>query len=328
MSDLLNSRSSRAWLLEATERHSKGIFGKISPAVIWSDSLGNDGNLIVPVDPEFLAAKINTNPHIILHDHDPGKPKGQVLEAESFISDDGRKFVAAILGFYAGGQTLTFDILDSDVFAPILKAPLLPPLPATTFIEFAVDPRDIDEAWITQITSDAPVHIERTDLSHNAADSLSDLIRIGIPYLVVVWNPFVKAIATEAGKDVYKAIHGWLSKLFKKIAERGRIVLDIHTFQDECQVSFIMRSDDPAKLYAAHNSLSTASVQAALLVAKLKERGMDGRQLIYEYSDKSEIWFPSYAILKDNRIITDNIELIGIEQLPSGLSLGLTRGKN
>jgi hypothetical protein len=37
-------------------------------------------------------------------------------------------------------------------------------------------------------------------------------------------------------------------------------------------------------------------------------------------------WFPSYAILNDSRIITDNGTLIAIEQLPTGLSLGLSRG--
>ncbi|KXS31653.1 MAG: Uncharacterized protein AWT59_2212 [Candidatus Gallionella acididurans] len=78
----------------------------------------------------------------------------------------------------------------------------------------------------------------------------------------------------------------------------------------------------------AHDALPNAAAQAAQLVTKLKVRGMAGRQLIYEFDKEALMWFPSYAVLNDNRIITDNSELIAIEQLPTGLSLGLSRGKS
>ena len=325
MSELLDGVNVSAWVEAAINRHSNGIFGKIKPAVIWTDKLDANGEPIVPIDPALLVDKINNEPHIILHDHDPGRPKGKIIEAEIFISKDGKKFVAAILGFYAGGKTLTFESLGGDVFNPMPLPTSLPILPEETFIEIAVDPRDVDAAWVSKVTRDAPIRVESTELSHNAAETLSELIRIGIPYVVVVWNPFVKGLATEAGKETYKAIHKWLRKLFDRLGERNNPVLDIHTFQDGCQVSFLMRGNDPQKLYAAHNSLAAAGVQAARLVAKLKERGMEGRQLVYEFNDESKIWFPSYAVLNDDRIITDNIELIAIEQLPAELSLGLTR---
>lgn len=327
MSELLDDVNVIAWVEAAINRRSNGFFGEIKPAVIWTDKLDANGEPIIPIDPAILVDQINNKPHIILHDHDPGKPKGKIVEAEIFTGKNGKKFVVAILGFYAGGKALTFESLGEEVFAPMPLPTSLPILPKETFIEIAVDPRDVDVAWVAKIARDAPIRVESTELSHNAAETLSELIRIGIPYVVVVWNPFVKGLATEAGKETYKAIHEWLRKLFNRLGERNKPVLDIHTFQDGCQVSFLMRGSDPKKLYTAHNSLATAGVQAARLVAKLKERGMAGRQLVYEFNDESQIWFPSYAVLKDDRIITDNIELIAIEQLPAGLSLGLTRGK-
>ncbi|UTY57700.1 hypothetical protein [Massilia sp. erpn] len=328
MSELLDDVNASAWVKEAINRHSNGIFGQIKPAVIWTDKLAENGEPIVPIDPAILVAKINSDQQPLLHNHDPGKPKGQILEAESFTSTDGKRFVVAILGFYAGGKILTFSSLGEDVFTPIPLPTSLPKLPEETFIEIAVDPRDVDAAWVAKVASDAPIRVEATELSHNAAVTLDELIRIGLPYVVVVWNPFVKAIATEAGKDTYKAMHEWLGKLLKRLQERNNPVLDIHTHQDGCQVSFLMRGNDPQKLNNAHNSLATAGVQAARLVAKLKDRGMAGRQLVYEFSDESQIWFPSFAVLNDDRIITDTIELIAIEQLPTGLSLGLSRGKS
>ena len=76
--------------------------------------------------------------------------------------------------------------------------------------------------------------------------------------------------------------------------------------------------------YVAHDALPGAAAQAAQLVAKLKARKMAAQTLIYEFDKEALKWYPSYAILNDNRIIIDNHELIAIEQLPTSLSLGLT----
>ena len=97
---------------------------------------------------------------------------------------------------------------------------------------------------------------------------------------------------------------------------------------DGCQVSFLFRGKDVKQHYAAHDALSGAAAQAAQLVAKLKAWGMPVRQLIYEFDKEVLLWFPSYAVLNDNRIITDNGALIAIEQLPKDLSLGPSRGES
>lgn len=327
MADLLDTPAARDWVEDAILRHSNGIFGTLVPAVIWSDSRGDDGELLVPVDPIELVDRINRTPFILLHHHDPGRPKGQVLESANFENEGGKKFIAAVLGYYAGGEVLEFRGLDLDTKALAPPPKWLPVLPNDIWIQFATDPREVDAAWLDQVTSDAPLRIERTELSHNAADSSQELIRIGLFYAALVWNPFITSIASEAGKGAYAAIHGWVRKLLEKLADRRNPVLDIHTHQDGCQVSFLFRGKDVKQHYAAHDALPNAAAQAVQLVEKLNARGMEGRQLIYEFDKEALMWFPSYAVLNDNRIITDNSELIAIEQLPTGLSLGLSREK-
>lgn len=327
MTSLLDTIDARIWATEAIRRHSSGIFGKIVPAVIWSDARGDDGELLVPTDPKRLVAQINSSPFILLHDHDPGRPKGQVLESAEFEGERGERFVAAILGFYAGGDVLTFRGLDFDTNALAPSPDCLPALPNDSWIQFATDPREVDTMWLDQVTSDSPLRIERTELSHNAAESSQELIRIGLVYLAVVWNPFITSIASEAGKETYALIHGWIRRLLTRLADRRNPLLDIHTYQDGCQVSFLVRGKDVRLNYAAQAALPNAAAQAAQLVSHLKARGMAGRQLIYEFDKEGLVWFPSYAVLNDNRIITNNSELIAIEQLPTGLSLGLGRGK-
>ncbi|MHB8252671.1 MAG: hypothetical protein ACYDEV_03010 [Acidiferrobacter sp.] len=327
MSVLLDTPAARDWVDDAIPRHSKGIFGKLVPAVIWSDTRGDDGEPLVSVDPIELVAGINRTPYILLHNHDPGRPIGQVLESANFESEGGQKFIAAILGYYVGGEVLDFRGLGLDTKALAPPPERLPVLPDGIWIQFATDPREVDAAWLDEVTSDAPLRIERTELSHNAVDSAQELIRIGLVFQVVVWSPFIASIASEAGKGTYAAIHGWVRKLLARLADRRNPVLDIHTHQDGCQVSFLFRGKEVRQHYAAHDALPNAAAQAAQLVAKLKARGMAGRQLIYEFDKEALMWFPSYAVLNDNRIITDNRELIAIEQLPTCLSLGISRGK-
>jgi hypothetical protein len=329
MSALLNETpAARDWVKIATRRHSGSTFGSLVPAVIWSDARGDDGEILVPCDPIELAAGINGSPYTLLHNHDPGKPIGQVLEAANFDTEGGEKFVAAILGYYAGGEVLSFRGLSLDAKALVASPTTLPELPDGNWIQLATDPREVDEAWLEEVTSDAPIRIERTELSHNAADSVQELIGVGVVYLAVVWNPFVTAIASEAGKATYAAIHAWFRKLLEKLAKRRKPILGLHSFQNGCQVSFLFRGRDVKQHYAAHAALPNAAAQAAQLVAKLKSLGMPLRQLIYEFDKENDVWSPSFAILNDNRIITDNIALIALEQLPKGLSLGLSARKS
>lgn len=327
MPNLFETPAAKDWIADALSRHSNGFFGELKPAVIWSNKHGDDGELLVSVDPIELVTKINTNPFILLHGHDLGKPKGQVIESAYFVLEDGIKFVVAILGYYAGGDVLSFSGLDLDTKTLATPPKSLPVLPENTWTSFATDPREINKTWLDLVTFNAPLKIKHIKLSHNAADSVQEFMSLALPYLVIIWNPYITSIASEAGKETYKATREWIRKLIGKMTLLRNPVLNIQTRMEECDVSFIFRSKEVAQNYAAHDELSTASAQALRLVKQLKARGMEAQQLIYEFDNKALRWFPSYAILNDGRILTDNIKLIAIEQLPSQLSLGLTQGE-
>jgi hypothetical protein len=327
MTDLLNTPGAGDWVAEAVRRHSKGIFGKLVPAVIWSDKRGDDGDLLVSVDPARLVAGINNDPHIVLRGHDPGKPSGQVLECANFETEEGSKFIVAVLGYYAGGDVLEFQALGLDTAAVVSSPTSLPVLPANIWIQFSTDPREVDEAWLDQVTTHAPLRVERTELSHNDAHVTHELIRIGVLFLTLIWNPYTTAIASEAGKGTYAAINGWFRKMLEKLADLRNPIVDIQAHHGDCQISFVFRGKDVTQHYAAHDALPNAAAQAGKLVGRFIALEMPARQLIYEFDKDALRWFPSYAILKDSRIITDHGALIAIEQLPTGLSLGLSVGE-
>ncbi|WP_369781800.1 hypothetical protein [Pseudomonas sp. WC2401] len=316
------------WADEAEQRHQTGKFGEIVRAVIWTDARGSDGKLLVDVDPGILATKINCNPFTLLENHDPGRPKGQLLESASFESSEGRKFVAAVLGYYAEGDVLSFLGLGIDVDLSVPPPIQLPRLLDDVWIEIATDAREVDEDWLDQVTNDSPVRVERSELSHNAADSLQELIRVGLPYVLLVWNPFVTTIATETGKTTYAGIHAWFRKLLSRLADRRNPILDFHSHQDGCQVSFLFRGNDERKLHLAMDALAGAAAQAARLISRLKSQGKISRQMVYEFNKDTLLWAPSFVLLNDDRIITDNLALIAIGNLPKGLSLGLTRSNS
>jgi len=73
------------------------------------------------------------------------------------------------------------------------------------------------------------------------------------------------------------------------------------------------------------DALAGAGAQAARLISRLKAQGKVSRQMVYEFDKEATLWVPSFVLLNDDRIITDNLALIAIENLPNGLSLGLTR---
>ncbi|SFO76240.1 hypothetical protein [Pseudomonas sp. NFPP28] len=329
MSDLLNdSPQALQWLEEAERRHSSGAFGTIARSIIWSDARSEDGELLLDLNPHELVTSVNEAPFTLLHNHDPGQPKGEVLESAYFQTASGRAFVAAILGYYFGGNILSFRDLKLDFTSPARPPLNLPDLPGDVRIEIAADPRDVENTWLDEATSDAPVRIKRTALSHNGDGSSHQLILIGIAFALLVGKPFVTAFASEAGKDSYFAIRGWIRKLLSRIADRHNPILDFHSHHDGCQVSFIFRGKDVKKLYQAHDALSDAASQAALLVSRLKAMGLPSRQLVYEFDKEDLQWAPSFAVLEDDRILTDNLALISIEHLPDQLSLGLTKKKS
>lgn len=323
MSNLLTP-AAQDWVENTIQRHSKGIFGKLESAIIWTDVRGSDGELVVPIDPIKHVFEINKNPWVLLNGHDPGKPIGQMLESANFESEDGRKFIVAVLGYYAGGEVLNFrSCLDFDEETLVLSPESLPILPETCWIEIATDPREVSASWLDLVTRNAPLSVKRTELSHNAADYFHELIKICLPYATIVFVPFITSISSEAGKDTYVMLRKWVKNLLAKQTELRDPIVEIQAFQNDCEVSFLFRGTDVGQHYAAHDALPNAAARAAQLITKLKATGMTADQLTYEFDGKALKWFPSFAILKDKRIITNNLELIAIEQLPKNLSLGL-----
>ena len=146
--------------------------------------------------------------------------------------------------------------------------------------------------------------------------------------MALVWNPYVTAIATEAGKATYAGINRWLRTLFDKVAERRNPILEIQSHHGGCQISFIIRGTDIKRHYTAHDALPAAAAQAAYLVGNMKDRGLPPKLVVYEFDPQHDKWAPSYAELHDGRLMTDNIALIAVEQLPSGVSLGIGRSKD
>lgn len=327
MSELLgNSPAAREWTAEAIQRHSSDAYGEISPAVIWIDDRDENGELLVPLDPSELVATINSGPYPLTEGHDPGKPQGRVLESREFESNDGRKFVAAVIGCYAGGNVLSFTALALDVYESVLSPEQLHALPENVSIQLGTDPREFDDTWVEEVINDAPFQVKRIELSHNAATSVQELIITALPLVCLLWNPYVTAIGTEAGKATFSAINKWLHNSIGRLSDRRNPILAIQSFYGGCDLSFLLRGKDVQHHYIAHNSLSTASAQAAHLVNKLKARGIPAKELLYEFDKEASRWYPSHAILEDGRIITDNTTLIAIEQLPKELSLGVSRG--
>ena len=304
-------------------------YGKLVSAVIWTDRAGEGGGEpIVPVDPAVLTGWINTDGLPLLKGHDPGFPVGRMLAAELFTSSGGRRFVAAVLGLFDEDKRISFSALGVDAKPEARMPESFPPLADGNWIQFEADSKAVDATWIDSVLRDAPLPVRRKESAHYTADPLHELILIGLPYIVLVWNPFVKSFATAAGKDAYAGVHRWLQSLWDKLASRRNAIVRLVAHQGKCQVSFIIRSNDVSINYAAHEALSIAAAQAAQVLTHMKRGGVAARSLVYEFDLESKKWFPSYAELEDGRLVSDRNILIAIEQLPSGLSLGISRGKD
>ncbi|MGU5813882.1 hypothetical protein ACV1EC_03130 [Aeromonas hydrophila] len=326
MSNFLDKPYVREWVCSASQNYSTHIFGKVGHGVVWSDVRDENDNLLIPLDPVGLVAGINSEPFIMTDGHDPGKPKGQLLKSKLFVDEGGRQFVVAIFGYYAGGDLLLFETLGFDTKASAPIPQRLPELNPDTRVQLAIDPREVDKPWLDQLIAKAEVPIEFLPRSNNAANSALEFITIGLPYVLLVWNPFVTAIASEAGKATYAAFAKWCRSLLVALESRKNPVLEIQAHQDGCQVSFLFRGKNVAKHLAAHESLPKTASGAAQLITNLKKRDMQPQILVYEFNDEGAIWYPSYAILNDKRIISNSAELIAIDKLPAELSLSFIEG--
>jgi hypothetical protein len=294
--------------------------GRLAAAVLWTDTYLQDGQPIGGNDPAALIEEINEQGLPLLHGHDPGLPLGRVVDARVFTSPTGTRFVAAIVVYYQPEQLTTFASFGADPLSPAVLPPRLG-VPNGARIVLAADPRDVPEQWLNSVAQDAPLSVEQVTSSYNAAESLKELIRIGLPYAALFWNPFSKTIAEQAGKDVYAALHGWLQKLWNRLKELRDPIVDVQAYHNDCTVSFLLRGRDIEKHYAAHAAMPEAAAQAAKLIDTFALQSAKLSTLFYEFEDGR--WFPAYAILADGRMVTDRSILIAYEQLPRYLSLGL-----
>jgi hypothetical protein len=298
-------------------------FGSLLPAVIWTDTRHPDGSPIVDIDPDALVKQINSEGFPLLLRHDPGRPQGKLLVAKTFADSDGKKFVAAVLALYQGGTQLSFADMAVDTTTEPPPPKVLPSLTTNWAISFATDAREVEAEWVEDAIRNAPISVKQVALSHNAADQYQELIRIGLLFVTLVWNPFVTAVATEGGKDFYAAVRRWLKELITKLAERRNPILDVQAHHGGCQVSFLFRGKDIEKNAAALERLSLAALQAHRLIAQLKSANAPPRVLVYEYDAESDKWLPSFAELRDGRFICNDLSLFAAEEMPAGLSLGL-----
>lgn len=325
MSAFLDNQVVRDWVECAMKQHTSKNFGTLKSGVIWTNKKNKNGSLVVPLNPIDMVNEINSTPWIILNGHDPGCPVGQIIQSAYFELKDGVEIIAAVLGFYKGAEILGFTDLNLNINEIIRTPTELPILPNNTQIQFAFDPRDVDSKWLENINSYiSPVEIKNINLSHNSSETVYELIRVGLPFLALVWNPFVTTIASEAGKDTYTAIRNWVLHLLSEKEKLRNPILSIQSFQDDCNVSFLIRGKNIKLSYEAYEALSNAAVQAARLIGELKKRGTPANELTYEFDKDALRWYPSYAILNDGKIITDSSKLIAVEQLPKELSFGFS----
>jgi len=315
-----------AWIEEQRQALSQHhAFVRIEGCVIWADNRGADGDQLVLLDPQPIIEEINTEGLPLLVRHDPGVPSGRVMAARLFTDAKGRQFVAAVAGFYGDETRIRFAEFGVAEGSDAPSPTTLPRLSNDFSFQIATDPREVDAEWTDAVVHDAPVNVVRRELSHNAAESLQELIRFVWPYVLVVWNPFVTTIAEEAGKDAYAALHKWLRKFLTRLSELRNPIVELQAHQRGCLVSFLFRGKDVARHYAAHDGLPTAGVQAAKLIDHLRAQGVQPRTLVYEFEPNLKKWYPSFAELTDGRLVTDRNLLIAFENLPSALSLGLVR---
>ncbi len=327
MSDFIEKNlQASAWMNAALAAHaSSNVFGRFASSVIWSNATDANGALLVPLDPNLLASEINSNQFPLLLEHDPGRPLGRVVAAEVFKNTDGDVFVAAVLGFYENSSCLGFADLGLDPAANVPSPETLPALPSDLRFKLAADPREVEVTSLNELAGEAPIPVDVQERSYNAADTATTLVTVSVLLMALVWNPFVTTIANEAGKDVYASLKTWLKKLTSRLAEHRSPLVEIQSFHRGCCISFMFRGDDVPRQYKAHEGLAVAAARAAHLVEQMQAAGLAPVRLVYEFKASDNLWFPSFAELNDGRLVSNNAKLIAIENLPHGLSLGLSR---
>lgn len=319
------SPEAEAWIEAAVAAHAgTGIYGSVKGSVVWSDSRDSTDSVILPFDPADVVVKLNERRLPLLRDHDPGRPIGQVLEAAQFTTAGGRAFVAAVLGFYDATILVGFAELGIDTAEVGGEPERLSPLSENFRLMVEADEREVSRLTMADLTREMDVPVEVTRRSHNSAEVAQQLIVFGVPFALLVWNPFVKTFAQEAAKDAYKLARGALKTLVERVGILDNPVVEIQARQYDCTVSFIIRGKSILTHSKANASLSEAALRAHKLLVNLRSAGLKPERLVYEFDRADELWVPSFAELTDGRLVSDHLSLIAVEDLPTGLSLGLT----
>jgi hypothetical protein len=311
----------KAWVDEylAAPPHGNNL-GRLVGAVIWTDGFLENGEPLGGSDPSAKVAEINDRGWPLTHGHDPGLPAGRVIAARVFKSPSGTRFIAAILAYYEPEHVKSFTALGVDPTPSTPPPESLPVFPGFR-IQVGIDQREVADPWVEELFENAPVPVERVNLSHNAADPVAELIRIGLPFTALVWNPLVKTIGEQAGRDIYAGIARWLQKLWEKLKDLRDPIVEIQSHHNSCTVSFLLRGRDVKQHYDAHAALSSAAVQAAKLIDNFEELNARLISLVYEFEQSR--WVPSFGVMEGGQIVSDRGILIAYEQVPKNLSMGL-----
>lgn len=319
------SPEAQTWLAREIDAQGKrGVHTELCSAVIWSDARDANGQVIAPFDPVKIAEAINAASLPLQHDHDPGRPIGKVLSAAHFQAEDGTWFVAAVLGYFGQETLVSFETLGIDLTEAEASPTTLPSLPDDFRIVVEADLKEVDAASLTELVAglEAPVELKRR--SHNSADIAQQLVAISVVFSLLVWNPFVKTFAQEAGKDAYKLAREALKNLIERAGHLEKPLVEIQSHQSGCTVSFLIRGKGIGLHSKANAALPGAALQASRLIENVLGSGAQPIRLVYEFVRESEIWAPSFVELADGRLVSDTLNLMAIENLPKGLSLGVT----
>jgi len=311
----------KAWVDRyiAAPPHGAGL-GRMVSATIWTDGYLENGEPLGGSDPSVMVAEINDRGWPLTHGHDPGLPAGRVIAARLFVSPNGTRFIAAILAYYEPDHLRSFRALGIDP-SPQAAPPESLPLFPNMHIQVGVDRREVADSWVEELLQTPPVPVKRVNLSHNAAESVVELIRIGLPFAALVWNPLIRTIGEQAGKDIYAGVTRWLHRLWEKVKELRDPIIEIQSQQVGCTVSFLLRGRNVQQHYEAHAALSGAAVQAGSLINSFRERNLRPISLVYEFEQSR--WVPSFAVIEGGQIVSDRGILIAYEQVPKSLSMGL-----
>lgn len=313
-----------SWQAEEINRHrSSRVFSTLQAGVMWTDRVYHDEVVIGGSNPSEWVSQINSEAWPLYKGHDPGFLIGKVISARLFTSPNGVSFVVGILGMYDDSVRSSFQDLGVSSEFSIASPNAMDFSLDNYWISIGTDPREVEQSWVIDVLKTSPLPTKRDTLSNNAVENSQELIQIGIAFVFLLWNPFVTSIAKEAGKDVYLGVKKWMERLIEKLAELKDPELVIGSNIGECKVSFILRGNDVEQNYKAVRTCSEAAAQAEHIVIKMKEQDQDLDSLVYEFDKESHLWYPSYATCQNGRYISDNKILIGLEQLPTGLSLGI-----